>query len=359
MSRKSGSPRPTAQLNRKVIATDIDANARGQRTRLRLGNGVETSYEYDADTFRLQATLHAPRGRRAARLSRRRVHLRPGRQHHALDRPRAGPGRGHAADPRLTVSSACEFTYDAFYQLTAATGRVHQALLEHDYRSGLADARRDQGHPASQPEQRRRRRALHAHLRLRPRRATSSASTTRASTRNWTTEMWTSPTSNRSLPQAGPERRSTSSNPESRFDANGNTVHLPHLRSMDWNHANRLARAVIIDRSAAGEPDDAEYYVYGADGLRVRRVTERLVGGQVEVTETIYFDGCEIRRDLARRQHPPAAPDLAHHRRLDARWRRCTSGASTRPASRPTTSAQKKLHYLVGNHLGSVVARAR
>ncbi|MDH4351992.1 MAG: hypothetical protein OEW56_12670, partial [Gemmatimonadota bacterium] len=42
------------QLARKVIATSIETNARGQRTRMRFGNGVETSYEYDPVTFRLE-----------------------------------------------------------------------------------------------------------------------------------------------------------------------------------------------------------------------------------------------------------------------------------------------------------------
>ena len=37
----------------------------------------------------------------------------------------------------LNVLPLCEYTYDALYQLTEATGRVHQALEQHDYRSGL------------------------------------------------------------------------------------------------------------------------------------------------------------------------------------------------------------------------------
>jgi hypothetical protein len=82
--------------------------------------------------------------------------------------------------------------------------------------------------------------------------------------------MWTSPTSNRSLPKKDLNSIDVV-NPESRFDENGNTIYLPHLRSMDWNHYDRLSRAVIIDRSATGGPDDAEYYVYGADGARPPR----------------------------------------------------------------------------------------
>jgi len=48
------------QSTRKVIATNIKTNARGQRTSMRFGNGVETSYEYDSSTFRLER-LHTRR----------------------------------------------------------------------------------------------------------------------------------------------------------------------------------------------------------------------------------------------------------------------------------------------------------
>ena len=171
-------------------------------------------------------------------------------------------------------------------------------------------------------------------------------------TQNWTTEIWTSPTSNRSLPKKDLNGIDLV-NPESHFDANGNTIHLPHLRSMDWNHYNRLARAVIIDRSAAGGTDDAEYYVYGADGLRVRRVSERLVAGQVEVTETTYLDGCEIRR-ISTAGNPRLLRTTSHITDGAARlatlhqWSMDQSGLET------DNIAEEKLHYLVGNHLGSV-----
>ena len=82
-----------------------------------------------------------------------------------------------------------------------------------------------------------------------------------------------------------------------RFDPSGNCRYLPHLRRMDWSYRNTLSRAVIIDRSPEGRPDDAEYYIYGGDGLRVRKITEQLTGGDgLRITEKIYLDGCEIKR---------------------------------------------------------------
>src|SRR6185503_9527713 len=113
---------------------------------------------------------------------------------------------------------------------------------------------------------------------------------------NWTRDFWISATSNRSLP-ALDENGIPVVNPENHFDASGNCIRLPHLRRMDWDHMGMPARAVIIDRSASGEPDDDELYLHDSDGERVRKLTRRFVGGGVvETTDVLYLDGCEIKR---------------------------------------------------------------
>ena len=73
----------------------------------------------------------------------------------------------------------------------------------------------------------------------------------------WNKTMWISPSSNRSLP-ALDHNGIEITEPESRFDANGNCIAMPHLRVMEWNYRNNLSRAVIIDRSDEGGIDDAE-----------------------------------------------------------------------------------------------------
>lgn len=339
------------QSTRKVIATNIETNARGQRTSMRFGNGVETSYEYDSSTFRLER-LYTRRVVGAPRdyLEVKYTYDPAGNITRWIDRVQ-GPGAATPLITGLTTSSACEFTYDAFYQLKRATGRAHQALLEHDYRDGIPDANAIKGtrHLSLNNGA-----AVERYTRLYDYDLAGNIQRIRHQgvTQNWTTEIWTSPTSNRSLPKKDLNGIDLV-NPESHFDANGNTIHLPHLRSMDWNHYNRLARAVIIDRSAAGGTDDAEYYVYGADGLRVRRVSERLVAGQVEVTETTYLDGCEIRR-ISTAGNPRLLRTTSHITDGAARlatlhqWSMDQSGLET------DNIAEEKLHYLVGNHLGSV-----
>ena len=88
-----------------VGVSNIDYDAKGQRTSITYANGVRTTYTYDPLTFRL---AHLVTARPAAALSRRlpataiarfarlpgpepELHVRPGRQHHAA--PATMPSR--------------------------------------------------------------------------------------------------------------------------------------------------------------------------------------------------------------------------------------------------------------------------
>ena len=338
-------------LNRQVIATGIEANARGQHVRIAFGNAVETVYEYDRETFRLTRLLTRATGS-AGRLYQDIAYAYDpvGNITRYVDTVQ-DPGASVPLVQGLTVSPACDFAYDAFYRLTRASGRVHQALLQHDYRDALPDAEAIKGtrHISLNNGAAIERYTRHYEYDLagnfmRMRHVGASHS--------WSTNYWTSPNSNRSLPRDDLNGNALV-NPESHFDANGNTIRLPHLSAMDWDHNDRLTRAVVIDRSGAGLPDDAEYYVYGGDGLRIRRVTERLVAGDVETTETLFLDGCEIKRIV--RNNVTRLERLTSYISDGARRLATLHQWSVDDAGRETDDlAAKKLHYQVGNHLGSV-----
>ena len=74
-----------ARPSRTPFVTDIDYDAKGQRTLIDYGNGVRTTYDYDPLTFRL---THLQTTRGAERLAGSELHLRSGRQHHAHPRRR-------------------------------------------------------------------------------------------------------------------------------------------------------------------------------------------------------------------------------------------------------------------------------
>ena len=81
--------------------------------------------------------------------------------------------------------------------------------------------------------------------------------------------------------------------PRAGFDANGNLLALQPGQPLQWHALNRLHATRQVSRDA--EPDDEEHYRYGADGLRVRKVSTRLVAGRMQRSEVRYLPGLELR----------------------------------------------------------------
>lgn len=345
-------------LNNVEVLKNSDYDARGMRQSVLLGNDAEISYTYDISTSRMKR-LKSRKITGTQRIYQdirytydpvgNLVHLADEAQQPTVANPRILEG--------LNVSSHSEFEYDALYQLISATGRVHQALLQNDY----ADRSREAGVPANWGKGSR-------HITLNNGAAVErytrnykydeagnikTINHTGAS-QNWTKQVWTSATSNRSLPLLDLSGNNVL-NPESRFDANGNCIYLPHLRSLEWNYRNNISKAVIIDRSAEGKPNDEEYYIYGGDGMRVRKITCRVVdvaNDIIERTEKIYLDGCEIKSitrgntEILRRFTSTIDDGNNTIARLHS-WDKDTHARETGDIT------NKKIHYQLADHLGS------
>ena len=107
---------------------------------------------------------------------------------------------------------------------------MHQALLPSDIWAGLADANAVKGtrHLTLNNGA-----AVERYTRTYTYDLAGNLQRTRhvGTTRQWTTDVWTSTASNRSLPAELPGGGATP-NPETWFDLNGNTTNLPHLRSL-------------------------------------------------------------------------------------------------------------------------------
>ncbi len=341
------------------ILRDTTYNARGQRTEAVLGNDVELSYTYDPETYRLDHLL-AQRPSTAGGPPERvyqDIHYTydpVGNVIHMIDL--AQQARSDVIR-NLDVSAHSDFTYDAFYQLTEAGGRIHESLQQHDYnsaREGQATWIKGTRHlslnngAAVKRYTRTYSYDLNGNMQRMDHRLHLPGGDT---SRNWQTDFWISPNSNRSLP-ALDLNGIPIPDPESQFDANGNCLYLPHLRSFTWNYRSNLAQAVIIDRSATGQPNDAEYYVYGGDGQRVRKVTERLHSGGLQVTEKIYLDGCEIKRVTmdgtpVLERTTSHLSDGSQRLALLHQWTLDTRNQETDDVT------AKPIHYQLSNHLGS------
>lgn len=358
--RADGSFRRLRMSTADGMLTDVEVlkdsrfGARGQRERVLLGNDVEVVESHDQETFLTRRIVARPTGDAGAPafFDLSCTHDPVGNITYATDAVQE-PENVTPLLRGLTVSSSQDFTYDPYYQLTTAQGRVHQALLEHDYRPNPA-------HPGGRKGTR--------HLTLNNGAAVERYTRTysydragnierirhRGATRSWTTDMWISGSSNRSLPAHDPAGAPVT-DPEARFDAAGNLTQLAHLRHLAYDHRGQPSRAVLVERTGSGSVDDAEYYVYAADGTRVRKVLETVVAGEsTETVETLYLDGCEIRRirrgaRLLLERLTSHLSDSVERIALVHRWTTDLDSRETDDTGLP------RFHYQITNHLGTAV----
>jgi RHS repeat-associated protein len=129
----------------------------------------------------------------------------------------------------------------------------------------------------------------------------------------------------------------------------------PTSEALKWNYRNNISKALVIDRSAQGKPNDEEYYVYGGDGMRVRKIAQRVIdvaNATIELTEKIYVDGCEIKRTTRNgtevlKRFTSQISDGTNNLALIHAWQTDSQALEIDDVT------QKKIHYQLGNHLGS------
>jgi insecticidal toxin complex protein TccC len=77
------------------------------------------------------------------------------------------------------------------------------------------------------------------------------------------------------------------------FDANGNLLSLQPGQALSWDLRNQLREVRPVARDAG--PDDVECYVYGADGMRVRKVSLTQTNALTLRAEVRYLPNLELR----------------------------------------------------------------
>ena len=345
------------------IVENIATNAKGQRTTIAYGNGVNTAYTYDPHNFRLKTlqsrrTSDQQQGFVSAYTSGGWINaLRPknGRAASLQDIAYTYDAVGNITQLRdashqsvfsrqQQVSPLQKYTYDALYRLIAATGREHAALLDKDHLTTDPDSFQH-SHFLNLNDHNLLRNYQEKFcydpggnlIRIQHTTGTSSAS--------WTRNFQTADKSNRAIlidPSA------PASQVDDYFDAHGNLKSLANARELRWNYHEMIARVTLIKRD--GKADDLEYYIYDSQGRRVRKVTERLKAGHVEIAETIYLGGVEIRR-VRRKNDPPAnllseRYDLHLHTELER-------VAIVHQWSAGPRKGERQIRYQLDNHLGS------
>jgi RHS repeat-associated protein len=331
------------------FVTGIDYDAMGRRIRIGHGNGVLTSLQYDPLTSRLVKVLTTRGADRLQDLSYVRDPV--GNVTHKTD-----AAQQTVFFANQVVDPECGYTYDPTYRLVTATGREHLGLAgdpvphsPHDELRCLLPHPGDGAAMGAWTEQ-----YLYdpvgnlqelKHIGTNPanpgwtrhyRYADASAiedgvvGAAKTSNRLTSTTLDDGP--------GGPLEKY-------HYDVHGNTVRMPHLggpdesQNLHWGLRDDLVR---VDLGGGG----TTYYVYGADGHRVRKVWEKAAG---LVEERIYLGGFEI----FRRTQPGQRLERESLHVMDGEQRVALVETRTVDSAGVDGASPELVRYQYGDELGS------
>jgi RHS repeat-associated protein len=339
------------------FVTDIDYNAKGQRLLIAYNdNKAVTEYDYDWQTFRL-------------------THLKTTRPNFAAGE-RVLQDLNYTYDPAGNITTIRDeaqqaiyfkgqvveahnvYTYDAIYRLIDATGREHIGQVGQSIPPSWDDHERvGLAHPHDGQAMRRYAECYEydeVGNFLRMIHTAANGSWTRTYAYNETSLLEAGKNSNRlSRTQVG-----TALEPYA-YDAHGNMTAMPHLSLMAWDYRDQLS-ATARQTVTNGATPETTYYVYDAQGLRVRKVTERqATSGQTATlkSERVYLGSYEIYREYNEKGNTPTLERETLHI-MDDKQRVAlveTKLSTGMFAFMGKIAGQEKplISYQFGNHLGS------
>ncbi|MCX6320023.1 MAG: hypothetical protein NTW29_22280 [Bacteroidetes bacterium] len=266
--------------------SNVQYNAKGQRTSISYANGTKTTYNYDPFSFELTAIKTT-----------RNTEITQYLQYHH-DPVGNVTSVKNLAIPTVffgnqQINALSGYTYDSLYRLITATGREHQGLWrnvqtnQNKYnQSFLNTLFSANGQPLSNPQ------ALQNYTQKYQYDEAGNLILQRHIGNNFQTR--TTIIQNNSNQIASSGLGSTPPFVSYYYDANGNMTSLDDCQRIAWNYRNNMQAAVIIERP--DDAADAEYYVYDGAGQRVRKVQEQKTATGTAVKEVIYLGGVEVRR---------------------------------------------------------------
>jgi RHS repeat-associated protein len=351
-----------------TFVSDIDYDARGQRTLIDYGNGVRTTYVYDPFTFRV-VSLVTTRDANAF-------------PDDCPDPPQSGwPGCQaqnllYTYDPagnithiqdeaqqtlyfrNQRVEPSADYIYDATYRLIEATGREHlgqvgAAPAPSSYndkpRLGILLSASDGNAVGRYLERYRYDEVGNFQQLVHQGSDPVNPGWTRTFTYNEPSQLDPSQLNNRLTSTAIGATNETYSTGGNGYDAHGNMLRMPQLAELQWNFQERLQ---MTQRQAVNADDDEgnerqgerTWYVYNSGGERVRKITE-LSSGQLK-EERVYLGGFEIYRRYGINALVRETLHIMDDKQRVALVETRTEG------SEPGVPAQL-IRYQFGNHVGS------
>lgn len=344
-----------------TFVSNIDYDAKGQRTAILYGNGVRTGYTYDPLTFRLRQ-LRSTRNPQPPEEQASSGWPGNGLQdlHYTYD-----PG-GNITHKRDTaqqtvyyrnkrVEPSNEYIYDALNRLIEAHGREQLGQagiipLTHDDSGRHVTASPSDGTQMGRYHQRFTYDLVGNILELAHKGTDPTAS-------GWSRTYFYEETS---LVEAGKvsnrlsRTRLNDTNEPYTHDAHGNMTRMPHLPLMAWDYRDQLQRTSKQAQGDGGTPE-ITYYVYDSSGQRARKVTERAAnagGTPTRLKERLYLGGFERYREFA---NDGTATDLERETLhvMDDKQRICLLETKTRENEQFIANPTPLQRYQLNNHLGS------
>ncbi|MRU49474.1 Insecticide toxin TcdB middle/N-terminal region [Pseudomonas gessardii] len=315
----------------QVYVDSITYDAKGQRQQITYANGVTTRYTYEPSTFRLQALVsqHTLDSRTLQALS---YVYDPVGNITSID----DASQQVVFNANQRVDPQSNYTYDATYRLISASGREHPGVSDggNDFipLSALNDGRALQNYTRTYSYD------LSGNL-LRIQHQ-AAISTNRAVTISTTSNHGVDATLT-----TDPTRV------DEFFDAAGNQIRWAGLSGAQWSYTDRLANITLVTRSNG--TNDTSFYVYDANGVRLRKVTRTFgsAGATEMLDDTVYINGLEIRRRLI---NNILTQEYRTIRVMDGE--RCLAQRLVWTVGSPGDGvASPQLRYQLENYLGSAV----
>jgi RHS repeat-associated protein len=360
------------------ILTHVQYNPKGQVTNTVLGNGSQTIHTYDKLLYRLRAIESTSAD---------------GKSLQSLTYSYDPVGNiCHVEDSALqtiffrnnVVNPSNDFTYDALYRLISASGREHLGQVNGGPPSPVAPDWSDKTHQVSRNNagdgstmglytETYKYDAVGNLMSLQHSRSDAqSPGWTRKYVYNESSLIEQGKLSNR-LSQTSIGSAFESYRYDGSAGLTGNMTSMSHLPVMNWDFADRLkSTSKQTVAQGTGNTPEMTYYVYDAQGRRVRKVTESQSGQTsssvpVKIKETIYLDDLETfnkyTNSTAVTSSPPST-NGAPSESLTTALRRTTFHASTEYGHMADICVRtvgtddgvaRQTRFQLHNHLGSAV----
>ncbi len=347
-----------------TFVSNIDYDAKGQRTLIEYGNGARTQYTYDPDTFRL-TQLFTTRGADFPTDCPDPANRPCGIQNLHYTYDPVGNITNIRDDAQQTVffdngvaAPHNKYVYDALYRLIGAEGREHIGQVTNP-QPNHDDAPRKNNPLPSDGQAMRRYVEQYEYdevgniLKM----IHSLGNLANPGETVWNRRYQYRLDNNQLVSTSQPsdaDKPSYSNTPDYTdkytHDAHGN-MQMPHLPVMNWDFKDQLAATSKQVRNSGGTPETT-YYVYDASGQRVRKVTERQAPAGENprrMKERIYLGDFEVYKEYGgdgetvtlERETLHVMDDAQRIALVETR----TQGINPAP--------QQLIRYQFGNHLGS------